>query len=54
MSQAVANIAMNAKQESERAIQLAKDAQQAVQALAAQVRQLEEKLGQLGTRNNNR
>jgi uncharacterized membrane protein len=54
MSQAVANIAMNAKQESEKAMQLALDAQQAVASLAEKVRQLEEKLGQRDTRNNNR
>jgi hypothetical protein len=54
MSQAVANIAMNAKKESEQAVQLAKDSQQAVAILAEKVRLLEEKLGQLGTRNNNR
>jgi hypothetical protein len=55
MSQAVANLAMNAKAEAEKAIRVANDAQQAIAALAEQVRQLQEKVnGQNGPRNNNR
>ena len=54
MSQAVANLAIKAKEESEKALKLAQDTQSAMASLAEKVRILEEKIGQSGTRNNNR